>query len=39
MKTELADVNVLLAIAVEEHDDHAPAIRWLRDVERFATTR
>lgn len=38
MKTELADVNVLVAIAYEGHDDHDRALNWLRHVQRFATT-
>ena len=36
--TELADVNVLVAVAYAEHDDHAAALTWLRHVRRFATT-
>jgi len=38
VKTELADVNVLVAVAVDDHDDHALALDWLRRAERFATT-
>ncbi|MDR0285934.1 MAG: PIN domain-containing protein [Propionibacteriaceae bacterium] len=38
MKTELADVNVLVAIAIQEHADHQAAVDWLRGVEQFATT-
>jgi toxin-antitoxin system PIN domain toxin len=37
-RTELADVNVLVAVALEGHDDHETAIRWLRETPAFATT-
>lgn len=38
MRTELADVNVLLAVANSDHTDHIEASAWLRAVSRFATT-
>ena len=38
MKTELADVNVLLALVVETHACHGDAVAWLRQTPRFATT-
>lgn len=38
MRTELADVNVLVALVVETHDRHDDAVAWLRQAPRFATT-
>ena len=38
MKTELADVNVLVALVVESSSGHADAMAWLRQTPRFATT-
>ncbi len=38
MRTELADVNVLVAVVLEDHDDHSSAISWLRSTRAFATT-
>ncbi len=38
MRTELADVNVLLAVVNSDHADHVEAVDWLRSVARFATT-
>jgi toxin-antitoxin system PIN domain toxin len=34
----IADVNVLIALTLQEHVDHADARRWLSQVARFATT-
>lgn len=36
--TELADVNVLVTVALEHRDDHEAALNWLRDTSAFATT-
>jgi toxin-antitoxin system PIN domain toxin len=38
MKTELADVNVLVALVVRSHSRHQDAVQWLRGRPRFATT-
>lgn len=36
MTTYLLDANVLIALAVEEHDHHDRASRWAQGIERFA---
>jgi len=38
MKTELADVNVLVAIGVAQHEYHQSAMEWLSKTSQFATT-
>ena len=38
MRTDLPDVNVLVALFVPNHQHHEPAQRWLTDTEQFATT-
>ncbi|MEL7978244.1 TA system VapC family ribonuclease toxin [Isoptericola sp. F-RaC21] len=37
-RVELADANVLLALTLADHVDHAAARAWLTQVSRFATT-
>ncbi|QAY69618.1 TA system VapC family ribonuclease toxin [Xylanimonas protaetiae] len=37
-RTELPDVDVLVAVALEAHEDHPAVLRWLRDTPAFATT-
>lgn len=38
MKTELPDVNVLVALHFEDHIHHRHAAAWFADTARFATT-
>lgn len=35
---QIADANVLVALTLQEHDDHTAARHWLTQVARFATT-
>jgi len=38
MKTDLPDVNVLVALHFEDHVHHAQALAWFQEGGRFATT-
>ena len=38
MKTDLPDVNVLVALFAPDHQFHSRAHQWLETTERFATT-
>ncbi|ACZ29165.1 PIN domain protein family protein [Xylanimonas cellulosilytica DSM 15894] len=38
MRTDLPDVNVLIALHFEDHVHHVPAMSWLRKGGQFATT-
>lgn len=36
MSTYLLDASVLIAFAIEEHDNHDQAVAWVRGIDRFA---